>query len=115
MNRKERRRLGNYDKKKTLTFTEEQLRRAIEKETMEFFREEKEKVISYTVNAMLAVLSTSMNDLHGFGKKRLNVLANKIQNQFECVLEDTVKLEEIMTEAKSIGLDIDFNWKAGGL
>jgi hypothetical protein len=102
MNRAERRRNGITEKPKTITFTEQAFKQEVEKEMQAV----KKATMTATINAMMATMAVSLNDLHGFGAKRLKELASKIQLQFECIEKGTVKLDELLKESERIGLTI---------
>jgi len=107
MNRAERRRQERLAKPRTINLEEQKLKEVIEREMEVLLKKNQEKLMAYTVDAMMSVMAISLNDLYGFGKERLYRLKEKMQLQFDCIQAETVTVEDLKSEAEKLGLHIN--------
>ena len=104
MNRKQRRAQQKQNKKKkkverNVSISKKDEQRLIEKTLKQYeekYVEAQMKGIKYATNAMLAVLAINLHDKWGWGQKRTKRLFEQINETFDAVQGDYVKIEELI-------------------
>jgi thymidine kinase len=59
------------------------------------------------IKDLTIVFTIALIDEFGFGKQRLIKLLTKVNNYFECILDDYVALEDFQQELHKKGIDIN--------
>ena len=102
MNRKQRRQKRDNAPVKTYNMNQRQLQSIIDNEMQEI----KSKSINFTISAMQAAFVIALHDEFGFGPQRLERLISKVENQFDCIIEGTVELKDLIQWAEEYGVKI---------
>lgn len=107
MNRAERRRLQREQQKApTYNINQKQLSNLIRDEVNSRLEEIRNEAIIETAQAYTAAWIISLHDEFQFGHKRLQRILKRVDNQFECVIAETVTVEDLVNWCKEYGIEI---------
>ncbi len=101
MNRQQKRQQGIKTKERVYTLKESDMSKVImtELETI------KKQATIAAIDSLMGSVLISLHDEFGLGKKRLNRFIDKLNNQYNCIEQGTVSLENFNEWAKSKGVN----------
>jgi len=108
-NRAQRRReqRKQQSKPRIVTFTQEAFQAAVDKEFQAKAGELKYTSTRYAADALTAVFALKLNQLYGFGSKRLETLLEAVNKDFNLIEEGYVELSDFIKEVvDTFGFDI---------
>lgn len=73
----------------------------------------RQEAIKLAVHDLTAAFIISMHDEFGWGKTRIHRLLGRVNNQFECILANTVTIDDIKQWCQENGLDYEAVFKDG--
>ena len=99
MTRSEFRR-AERQKTPTYNYTEKQIKAMVLAESKRI----KDEATKDAVYALTCVFAQALHDEYGFGKNKINNLLSRTMFKFECILDGTVKLDEIREWCEEYGI-----------
>ena len=99
MTRSELRR-AERQKTPTYNYTEKQIKAMVLAESKRI----KDEATQDAIYALTCVFAQALHDEYSFGKKKINNLLSRTMFKFECILDGTVKLDEIREWCEEYGI-----------